>query len=54
MRARMDELGIRLVGGSPQDFDKHIRAEMDKWGAVVRKAGIKPEPEKRAGTRGTP
>jgi hypothetical protein len=24
-------------------FDRHIRAEMDKWGALIRKAGIKPD-----------
>jgi hypothetical protein len=40
----MDTLGIRLIGGSQQDFGRHIRSEMDKWGAVIRKAGIKPEP----------
>jgi tripartite-type tricarboxylate transporter receptor subunit TctC len=43
VRARMDTLGIRLIGGSPQDFERHIHAEMDKWGAVIRKAGIKPD-----------
>ena len=36
-------LGINLVGGSPQDFERHIAAETDKWGAVIRKTGIKPE-----------
>jgi tripartite-type tricarboxylate transporter receptor subunit TctC len=43
VRERMDNLGIRLAGGSPQDFTRHIHSEMDKWGAVIRKAGIKPE-----------
>jgi tripartite-type tricarboxylate transporter receptor subunit TctC len=43
VRMRMDGLGIRLIGGSPRDFDRHIHAEMEKWGAVIRKAGIKPE-----------
>jgi tripartite-type tricarboxylate transporter receptor subunit TctC len=43
VRARMDNLGINLVGGRPQDFARHIASEMDKWGAVVRKTGIKPE-----------
>jgi tripartite-type tricarboxylate transporter receptor subunit TctC len=43
VRARIDSLGIRPAGGSPQDFNRHIRSEMDKWGAVIRKAGIKPE-----------
>ena len=43
VRTRMDNLGINLVGGTPQDFARHIGAEMDKWGAVIRKTGIKPE-----------
>ena len=43
VRTRMDNLGINLVGGTPQDFARHISAEMDKWGAVIRKTGIKPE-----------
>jgi tripartite-type tricarboxylate transporter receptor subunit TctC len=43
VRERMDNLGIRLAGGSPEEFSRHIRSEMDKWGAVIRKAGIKPE-----------
>ena len=43
IRSRMDALGVRLIGGSPARFDSHIRSEMDKWGAVIRKAGIKPQ-----------
>jgi tripartite-type tricarboxylate transporter receptor subunit TctC len=43
-RQRMNTLGIRLLGSTPQEFNQHIRAEMDKWGAVIRNAGIKPEP----------
>jgi len=43
VRARMDNLGINLVGGTPQDFARHISSEMDKWGAVIRKTGIKPQ-----------
>jgi tripartite-type tricarboxylate transporter receptor subunit TctC len=43
VRARMDNLGINLVGGSPQAFARQLASEMDKWGAVIRKTGIKPE-----------
>jgi tripartite-type tricarboxylate transporter receptor subunit TctC len=43
VRTRMDNLGINLAGGTPQDFQRHIATEMDKWGAVVRKAGVKPQ-----------
>ncbi len=30
-------------GGTPEDFEKLIRAEAEKWGALVKSAGIKPE-----------
>jgi tripartite-type tricarboxylate transporter receptor subunit TctC len=43
VRKRIDSLGINLVGGTPQDFERHIAAEMNKWGAVIRKTGIKPQ-----------
>jgi tripartite-type tricarboxylate transporter receptor subunit TctC len=43
VRTRIDSLGINLVGGTPQDFERHIAAEMNKWGAVIRKTGIKPQ-----------
>ncbi len=33
--------GSEAMGGSPQRFAEHIRAEHAKWGAVIREAGIK-------------
>jgi len=41
VKSRMDGLGIRLLGSTPDGFARHIRAEMDRWGAVLRNAGIK-------------
>jgi len=29
--------------GSPADFGRFIGAEIEKWGKVIRAAGIKPE-----------
>lgn len=43
VKSRMDGLGIRLLGGTPDGFGRHIRAEMERWSAVLRKAGIKRE-----------
>jgi hypothetical protein len=31
-----------MLPGSPADFGKLIAAETDKWGKVIRSAGIKP------------
>jgi tripartite-type tricarboxylate transporter receptor subunit TctC len=43
VRARMEGLGIKLLGGTSDEFSRHIRAEMDRWGTVLRQAGIKLE-----------
>ncbi len=34
--------GAILVGDTPEEFAAYIRSEIDKWGAVVKAAGIKP------------
>jgi tripartite-type tricarboxylate transporter receptor subunit TctC len=43
MKARLAELGQIVTTGSPADYGKFIVAETEKWGKVVRFAGIKPE-----------
>lgn len=35
--------GSQVAGGTPEQFAAFIRTETDKWGKVVRTAGIKPE-----------
>lgn len=35
--------GTELVGGRPEDFAVFIRAEIVKWGGIIRGAGIKPQ-----------
>jgi tripartite-type tricarboxylate transporter receptor subunit TctC len=44
VKERMGAFGIQLLGGSPEDFGKYIRSEMDKWGNVIQKSGMKAEP----------
>lgn len=41
MRKRMIENGYEPVGGPPEKFGEHIRAEIAKWGPVVKRANIK-------------
>jgi tripartite-type tricarboxylate transporter receptor subunit TctC len=43
MKARLADLGGTPLPGSPADFGKFIAAETEKWGKVIRAAGIKPE-----------
>ena len=43
IKARLADMGGMLLTGSPADFAKLIAAETDKWGKVIREAGIKAE-----------
>src|SRR5438067_6699529 len=43
MKARLAGQGLELVGNTPAEFDAFIRAEIAKWAAVLKAAGIKPE-----------
>ena len=43
MRARLADLGGEVLGGSPAQFAKLIADETEKWGKVIRAAGIKAE-----------
>lgn len=40
VQSRLTQLGAELVGNSPGDFDTFVRQQMDKWGQVIRQAGI--------------
>jgi tripartite-type tricarboxylate transporter receptor subunit TctC len=40
VRQRIATVGIQLVGGTPDQFTRYIRSEMEKWGNVIRNAGI--------------
>ena len=43
MKARLAAIGGEPLPGSPEAFGKLIAEETEKWGRVVRAAGIKPE-----------
>ena len=43
LKARLDDLGGTPFGGSPADFGRLIADETEKWGKVIRFAGIKPQ-----------
>jgi tripartite-type tricarboxylate transporter receptor subunit TctC len=38
--AQLRKLGLVPTPTSPEDTARYMRAESDKWGAIVRKAGI--------------
>lgn len=41
IRNRIIELGIEPVEGTPEGFEAYYRAELNKWGAIIREKGIK-------------
>ena len=41
MKARIADLGATVLAGTPADFGKIIADETEKWGKVVKFAGIK-------------
>jgi tripartite-type tricarboxylate transporter receptor subunit TctC len=43
MRARLADIGSTALPGSPAEFGKLIADETEKWGKVIKFAGIKPE-----------
>ena len=43
IKARLADLGGTALAGSPADFAKLIADETEKWGKVIKFAGIKPE-----------
>ena len=43
IKARLTDLGVTRVSGSPADFGKLIADETEKWAKVVKFAGLKPE-----------
>jgi tripartite-type tricarboxylate transporter receptor subunit TctC len=40
MKARIADLGATVLGGTPAEFGKLIAEETEKWGKVVKFAGI--------------
>ena len=43
VKQRLDNLGAIVAGTSPADFAKLIRADYEKWGPIIKAAGMKGE-----------
>jgi tripartite-type tricarboxylate transporter receptor subunit TctC len=41
VRERLTDLGLVVVGGTPEGFAGHLRREAARWADVVRRAGVK-------------
>jgi tripartite-type tricarboxylate transporter receptor subunit TctC len=40
VRQKLAALGVEPVGGTPEAFARHVRAESEKWGKLVKSANI--------------
>ena len=43
VRKSLLDLGVDIVGNTPQEFDAYIKAEIPKWSAVVKASGARLE-----------
>jgi tripartite-type tricarboxylate transporter receptor subunit TctC len=41
IKAKLDQLGVIVVGSTPEQLGTHLRAEMEKWEPVIKAANIK-------------
>ncbi len=41
VRDKMSRIGVEVVAGSPEAFERYLREELQRWGDVARKAGVK-------------
>jgi tripartite-type tricarboxylate transporter receptor subunit TctC len=43
VKQRLDATGFESIGTTPEQFGAYIRSEVEKWGKVVRAAGVRVE-----------
>ncbi len=43
VKARFTNEGAAAIGGSSRDFADYLKADFEKWGRVVKEAGVRPE-----------
>ena len=43
VKERLSKLGATPIGSTPQAFDAKIHADYDKWGPIIKAAGLKAE-----------
>ena len=40
---RLTRMGFDIIGGTPENFGRHLRSELAKWAKVVKETGLKAE-----------
>ena len=39
-KQRLEQLGVSVVGSTPEELGRYVKAEIDKWGPVIKDANI--------------
>jgi tripartite-type tricarboxylate transporter receptor subunit TctC len=40
IKSRFDQLGVAAIASTPAELTAFLQSEMDKWGPVIKDAGI--------------
>ena len=40
IKGRLEQLGLFVIGSTPAQLGQFLKSEMDKWGPVIKEAGI--------------
>ena len=40
IKKRLEDLGLFVIGSTPEQLGQYLKAEMDKWGPIIKEAGI--------------
>ena len=43
VKKRFSEEGVEALGSTPEEFGAYIKAEIERWGSVIKAAGVRPE-----------
>ena len=43
VRARFAADGVEALGSTPEEFGAYIKSEIERWGRVIKAAGVRPE-----------
>jgi tripartite-type tricarboxylate transporter receptor subunit TctC len=43
LRAKFADLGLEVIGTSPDEFAAVIKSEIPRWAKVIKESGIKPD-----------
>ena len=43
LRAKLADLGLEVIGNSPDEFAAAIKSEIPKWAKLIKESGLKPD-----------